>query len=213
MKTKTNYFIIHCVLITAILPALLISCGIFRGGGKAAPDMLAGQSKTLEEYERLLDIAIRERIAQVGTDSTGINPRFESRKPYFYKTAEFYPQGSDKFKTDIQATESRTIPYRAQITLEKVRFATRLHRNKDQARNDDNFYRHTGTETLSYEMRNGQWIKAGSFFVAELSEYKDATGQWARVEHAVGPSLAETAKPKADKGGWVSRSLGRIKFW
>ncbi len=217
MNTHNRFFILRCLLIVALMPMCLTACGIFRGrsgGSHGGPGSAGVEPMSQEEYEQLLRAAVRERINDVGMSAEDANARFESRKPYFYKVYEYYSEGPDAFKIDIQETESRTIPYRAQATLKKVRFSTQLHRDKDLARRDNNFSRHTGTETLSYELRSGNWVKAGSLFLAEKSERKDAAGRWVAIERAARPEFSASEAPSAsDKKGWFSRALDKATFW
>lgn len=126
------------------------------------------------------------------------------RAPYWYKEYSEYPQGSDAFEVETAETELRTAPMTATVTIEKVRFSTRLHRERSEAVSDENFLRDTGTERLSFEYRNGRWILNGGTYVAERSEELIA-GQWVPVQESVQRTVAAEEKP-----GWFGRTWSTI---
>jgi hypothetical protein len=82
---------------------------------------------------------------------------------------------------ETRETESRTAPMVADVSLRKQRFVTKLHRKRDEARADEDFLRDTGEETITYELRNGEWTYRSSLFVAESVE-RQIDGVWTPVE-------------------------------
>ncbi len=81
------------------------------------------------------------------------------------------------------------MPYRAQVKIEKKRFATKMHRKRDEALADSNYFRDTGAETLTFELRNGRWYRAGSIFVAESTE-ENVNGEWVPAQEEVERTVA-----------------------
>jgi len=126
------------------------------------------------------------------------------RRPYFFKEYSVYPDGADEFDADIRETESRTAPVVANVTLEKQRFATRLHRKRAEAAADENFLRDTGVETMTFEWRGGQWKRVGTLFVAEKTE-EYVNGEWVPPQEEIQRTVAEEERP-----GWWGRTWGKI---
>ena len=129
------------------------------------------------------------------------------RRPYWLKEYVEYPDDASNLEVQVTETESRTKPFIADVKVPKVRFATKLHRDRQAAQQDTNFYRHTGTETLTYEYRNGRWVRVGSLFVADASE-ENVGGQWVQVQ----PEEQTVLQPE-EEHGWFGRTwrgiLGR----
>lgn len=185
---------LYLALVLAMAVALLPGCGRFgflnRGGGAAestpSVDALPG-SASMAEMERQLEETVRSYIKDVSGEG-GEDGQLIRKKPYWFRQRVVYPGGPDDFDVAIRETEARTAPLRAEVTLEKVRFASEMHEKKDAARDDTNLYRGTGTETLTYEFRNGRWQKLGSLFVAQDVE-ENVNGEWVPVEESVEEQL------------------------
>lgn len=126
------------------------------------------------------------------------------RAPYWYKEYAEYPSGSDTFEVETAEIESRTAPMTAKVTVDKIRYSTRLHRERGEAESDENFLRDIGTEYLSYEFRNGRWLLNGSTFVADRSE-ENIAGAWTPVQENIQRTVAAEEKP-----GWFSRTWSTI---
>ena len=162
-------------------------------GAAAVEDHEEAFRKTVQRY---IESAQRERLAE--------DQKIIRRRPYFLKEYAEFPQGSDVFEYEITETESRTAPYVAEADVPKVRFSTRLHRDRADAADDDNYLRDTGTETVSYEYRNGRWARLGSLFVADTSEEK-VGGAWVPVTEE-----AERTVPEEEQPGIFGRTLNFI---
>ena len=128
-------------------------------------------------YEAELDVAVREFLQQ----EERAEPELVSERPYHYKVYANYPEGLDSYEVDLLEQESLTTPMLAEVTIDKVRFSTRLHRDRQAALADEAFYRDTGTETIAFELRNGQWRRTGSLFVADRTE-EYVNGEWVAVQ-------------------------------
>ena len=193
---------------SAALIVLLItipSCALFGGSsGGSGGDITVEVSRELSqsEYRALLDDAVRRRIAAT---SGRAKSEFVSRKPYYYKTYAEYPDGPDGFAAHMRDTDSPTAPMAADVTINTRRFSTRLSRNSERARQDENYLRDTGEETVSLAFRNGKWRRMGSLFVAERTE-ELIDGEWVRTQKEIPRAPGDSSSEKA---GWLSR----LKFW
>ena len=185
---------LYLVLILAIVAALSQGCGhlgfLNRGGTadeSVSPVSALPDTASMAERERQLEDAVRSYINDVSGDG-GEDGQLVRRKPYWFRQRVVYPDGPDAFEMSIREADSRTAPLRAEVKLDKVRYASEMHEKKDAAREDTNLYRGTGTETLTYEFRNGRWDKLGSLFVAEKLE-ENVNGEWVPVEESVEEQL------------------------
>ena len=79
------------------------------------------------------------------------------------------------------------------------------HRKKDAAREDALFYRETGSETLTYQWRNGRWVQVASLFVVDVKEEPDGAG-WRAVE----PRIKEELDLQGEDEGFFRRMFGGI---
>lgn len=174
---------------------------------QAAPVADATDIQVLrEDHEAALEQMVKQRVAATPSTADRHQGRLVRRKPYFYREYVNYPEGPDSLKTLITETESRTAPYIANVKLSKVRYATRFHRKKDQARNDENYFRSTGVETLTYEYRNGKWVLLGSFFNVDETQ-ENVNGEWVPLEAQVQRALAGEDR---EKKGWFGRTWSRL---
>ena len=206
-KSSRRFTALMCVL----LGLGSVSCSLFRGG-KGAPvgeltastveaSVDAGAGDAEAKLRKLVKAHIERetRAADVQRDTV------VRRKPYFSKEYCVYPDGPEGFRLLIQGQEGRSVPSIADVTMAKVRFATRYHRKRVAAEGDTNFLRDTGTKTITYKLRNGRWTRVGSLFVAEKTE-ENVNGEWVPVEETVKRTVAaEEPQP-----GWLSRTWSKV---
>lgn len=183
----------------SVVLAACVSCA--KNGGTAAEPTVA--VATQADYEAELRDAVREYLRQ----EDRAQPDLVSERPYHYKLYAQYPEGLDSFEFDLLEQESRTTPMLAEVTIEKVRFSTRLHRNRNEAAADEAFFRDTGTETVTFEMRNGRWRRTGSLFVADRTE-EYVNGEWVAVQ-AAPPRTVPGEEPQE---GFFRRTFGWLPF-
>lgn len=145
--------------------------------------------------------ALRASVQTYMEQNSGDENRLLRYRPYFYKEYSVYPESAESADVSITETDTRLRPYLATVKLQKVRYATRLHRERGEAQSDSNFLRDTGVETLSYEYRGEQWHKVGSLFVAEKTEELVA-GEWQALEEK--PQRTVAAEEEQAQG-WFSR--------
>lgn len=165
------------------------------GGAPALP-----AAPTAADYEQALRRTVAEQARQTNARADQA-PQITYRKPYFYKEYAVYPESGEDASVVVQETQKRSAPYVADVTLAKQRFATRLHRKRMDAEADANFLRDTGTETLTFELRNGQWARTGSLFVATVSEER-VNGEWTPVQE----TAIRTAAPEEERQSFVGRA-------
>lgn len=180
-----------------------MSCGTF--GGKSATTAAAPPSAPVsgdEDREARLRESVDSYIQATGKSSDDATGKLEHKKPYYFKEYYLYPSGSAQANVDIQETESLTVPYRASVKVDKQRYSTKLHRKRDEAMADSNYARDTGKETLTFEMRNGRWYRAGSMFVAEKTE-EFVNGEWVPAQEEVERTVAAE---EAKAGSWWTRA-------
>jgi hypothetical protein len=203
----------HIVKVISVFGLVLLSsCASFRGGGDTADgsdtlqveEALAVTSTEAESRAELLR-QVQGHIDKAEAAGKNEEDRVIRKRPYFYKEYSDYTSGADNAVVTMTETESRTSPYIADVQLERVRYATRLHRGRDEARIDDHYLRDTGTETLTYELRNGRWVRVGSFFLSESTE-EQVNGAWVPVQHA----QERTVQPEEPKTGWFGRTISAI---
>jgi hypothetical protein len=179
------------------------SCAMLRGGG--GPQ--ASDAVTAESGEAELKDVVRHHIRSAADSESESRGKLVRKKPYFFKEYAVYPGGPDAFDITMHETESITAPYIADVKVEKQRYATQFHRKKQEAKADDGFFRAKGTETLTYEFRNGKWRKMGSLFVAATVE-ENVNGEWVLLEEAAQRSIA--AQETEEAKGWWGRTWSAI---
>jgi hypothetical protein len=191
---------------------LLSSCASLRGGGAAGeqgtPRIEEALAVTSSEAESRAELLRQVQNHIDKTEAAGRNDeeRVIRKRPYFYKEYSDYTSGANDAIVTMTETESRTSPFVADVQLKRTRYATRLHRGRDAARIDDNYLRDTGTETLTYELRNGRWVRVGSFFLSETTE-EQMNGSWVPVQQSVQRTV-QAEEPK--QGSWFSRTMSAI---
>jgi len=208
--TTRNVFTRWCVLCGAAL--MLAACSRLAwwrdkpSGAETAPaEETAAVEVEREGHEAALRRVVGNRITSAPTTPGNHYGKLIRRKPYFYKEYVVYPEGADSFELLITETESRTAPYIANVKLRKLRFATRFHPKKEDARNDDSYLRDTGAETLTYEYRNGKWTLLGSFFRVEKTE-ENINDEWVPLEKEV----LRTVVSEEERKGWFGRAWSRL---
>jgi hypothetical protein len=193
-------------VVAAVVCGSLSSCAMFGFGSKPAPEIAPTQPVTAKDYESDLQKTVRNAIDAANKSNDDQKSRIIRKTPYFYKQYDVYPDGPDGFKMVIQEKERKSSPYVADVTIPKQRFATVLHRKRAEAEGDVNFLRDTGTETITYEVRNGRWMRVSSLFVADKSEEK-INGEWVPVKETVKRTVpAEEDKSK----GFLRRTWSSI---
>jgi len=192
-----------------LLAALLLSgCAMF-GGKSQSSSVVAAESGPSEaeasrEYEARLHRTVRSELRAAERREADGSSRIVFKKPYYFKEYSVYPGADEDYSIEFTEKESRTTPLSAETKADKIRFATRLHGKREDARVDQNFVRGTGTETVSYELRNGRWRRLGSLFVADKTEELVA-GEWQPVRERAALPVLEAEEPT----GWWRR----IMFW
>jgi len=164
---------------------------------------VAGEDTTQREAQ-LRDLVQRRRI-QASHAREEAEQTVKRKTPYFFKEYATNPESSD-IRIEFQQTESRSNPLRASVDVPKVRFTTRLHRSRDDALRDTNFFRDTGRETQEYILRNGRWVSIGNTFVADVSEMQ-VDGQWVPLQEE---EPARETPEADDQGGWFRRAWDRV---
>jgi hypothetical protein len=157
------------------------------------------------EYERQLQALVQRRVAAAASERSSQEQDVVRKPPYYYREYSDYPSGATPISMEFTETESLSRPLVASVTLAKVRFITKMHRDRDDAARDTNFFRDTGVETQEYLLRNNRWVSVGDTFVAEKSE-ENVGGQWVAV------SVPETEAPQLQEseGGWFKRTWRNI---
>jgi len=172
-----------------------------------ASPVSAPAQRSAKDYENNLRNLVKSRVEAVTKGADVQRSRIVKRKPYFYREYEVYPEGVDNLEVLMQEKESRSVPYVADVTLPKQRFATKFHRKRREAEADINFLRDTGNQTITFELRNGKWTRVGSIFVAEKTE-ENVNGEWLPVKETATRTVA--AEEEKAKGGWFKRAWSKI---
>ncbi len=202
------------LLLSAAVLTSLSSCSTFRGwfGGADSKkqEVVAGAADgpvaiaSKEEAESRLQGTLKAYILSELRRGEKAKPDLVHKRPYFFKEYVEYPDGADKCDVQLRENDSRTRPFIAEVKVNKVRFSTRMYRERDRAEEDGNFLRDTGTETLNYELRNGRWHRVGSLYVAAKTE-ENISGEWVpRRDETVRVTAAET------KPGWFKRTWSKV---
>ncbi len=198
--------IFRCVLMATTL--LLSGCAIFGGKEPKAPlaSEAAGETETeqADEFESRLHAAVRSELRSANRRPDRPSTKVIFKKPYYYKDYFVYPNGEDDYTLEFTEKESRTAPVSAEMNVDKIRFATRMHLKKENARIDESFIRDTGKETTSYELRNGKWRRLGSLYVADKTE-EFVDGEWRPIREAPSRPVLEEEEP--------TRWWQRLMFW
>ncbi len=196
----------------ATVAALVTGCAVFkRGGGEQEAVTIAEVADPIpaSEHEARLRAQVEGALEREQGDSGPGSAEVIARRPYYYREYAEFPSGTTAFDLAFNERDSRTSPYAAEVSYDKVRYSTRLHRSREDARADQNFLRDTGSETVSYEFRSGEWRKIGSLFVADRTE-ELVNGEWTQVNETVERTIA--GEEPSDQG-WFDRTMNRLQFW
>ncbi len=191
-----------------LITLALVSCQHFKRGGPVPEELTQADGAVRRPLDsEALETALLDRVrAHIGAAHETQEERLREvryERPFYFREYAEYPEGIDAVTTRIEPTDSRITPYTATVEIPRNRFSTRMHRSPEAARQDSNFFRSTGTERLSYELRNNRWMKTGSLFVAERTEeYVD--GQWRPVQEVAARS------PEPEPPGWLRRTWNTI---
>lgn len=189
------------LLLVLLIPAMTFGCQRGRGDRPDAvpnePAAAQAGDSLASHQAKVLDLAQRY-VRQSGSESG----RLVYRSPYYLKEYATYLETPGPEDVDIHERQSRTVPLAASVRVPKVRFATDVHRNRGQARDDDHYYRSTGQETIFFELRSGRWKRVGTLFVAEKTE-EQVDGAWVDRKD---PIVLQDYEPE-DERGWFRR------FW
>jgi hypothetical protein len=191
------------------LTTIAAAAGCARFGGGGASEQPSGSpAAPAQPGTTDLEAGLRDTVSDYITANSSRDSgsgQLVHKKPYFFKEYSDYPEGPSHFDIDIQETDSRTAPYRAKATMKKQRFATRLHRKRNEAVADANYLRDTGEETVTFELRNGRWWRRGSLFVAQQTE-EYINGEWVPAQEEVERTVA-TEEPQES---WWQRAWSMV---
>lgn len=157
-----------------------------------------------QNLEDRLRHMVRTEIEIAQRNAASDRDKVRHRTPYFYREYADFPSGGSDIRITLIQTENKATPYRADASYPKVRYVTKLHPRRNDALEDKHFYRGTGTETATYELRHGRWTRTGRVFVADTVE-ENIGGTWSPVNE-------NTEKPAAsdEEKGWFGRVFGGI---
>ena len=189
---------------TLIIVAIAGGCAS-KGGDKGSEPSVDVSASADADREAELRQLVKRHIETAQRTQDEREAELIRRHPYFYKEYGVYPGGSDNYEVDIQESELRTVPYLANVRIEKMRYATRFHRNRNEAAADSNFLRDTGVETLSYQWRGNAWKRVGALFVAEKTE-ENVNGEWVPPQEEIKRTVAQE-----EEKGWWGRTWSKVK--
>jgi len=206
MQFRRELFLVSAVVLLAFSSVSCARVGGWMGRSpqpaETAGPQVAVQRLSGEDPEAQLRRQVETEIAAHNQAAATDRNRVIRRRPFWLKEYAEFPAPT-VMQVEIQETESRSRPYLADVRVEKVRFATKMHRDRGAAQQDTHFFRDTGMETMTYEYRNGRWQRVGGLFVAERSE-EMVNGQWVAVREP-----AQRAEAP-EEPGWFGRTWGRV---
>ncbi len=192
----------------AVLCVAAAGCHTFGKKDKARAEgaPAAESAAAVAPSESALEAELRQAVANdIAAADKNAKDTIERRRPYFFKEYGEYP-APQEIDVTMESKESRIIPYEAEVTVPKLRYATKLHRERETAAADDHFFRGTGKETLTYQYRGGHWLRAGSLFVADKVE-ENVNGEWLPVVENLETTIA-AEEQKSE--GWLGRAWSSI---
>jgi hypothetical protein len=196
-------------LITLSIVGLLIvlaGAGCARSGKSSRQQVMTSPfSSTEKEAEEQLRLMIREHIETNKSYTNAAQVPVIRRRPYYMKEYSVYFNGPDDFDIAFRELESKTRPLMAEVTIEKTRFSTRMHRKSARAREDHEFVRDIGVEKLVYELHNGRWTRIGAIFDARTTE-EQVNGEWVPKREEL-----ERVRPEDQRPGWFGRVWNKIR--
>lgn len=184
--------------------ACVFAAGCASTGSKSASDAVVTAAPTAEEYQAQLRELVEADLAQARAQQGVENTELLFKRPYYYREYVEYPGGVGVYSLDFTEKESRTTPMTAELEVEKIRYATRPQTSRENARGDENFLRSTGIDTISYELRSGEWRPVGSLFLASAME-ENQDGTWVQVHEQRRLTGSLTEEPTS----WWQK----LKFW
>ena len=156
--------------------------------------------------------ALQQQLAEEArahlSQSAGQGPedaRLVRREPFYFRTCNVYPDGLSNLRIDMRETDSRIAPYAADVQLMCHRISTPMHRSRDAAREETTFLRDVGMKVLSYEHRNGRWVRTGSMHLVDRTDQWTGAG-WVPVE-----SKPVRVAPGAESGSWFQRGWSGLR--
>lgn len=159
-----------------------------------------------DEYEATLRALVKERVAEANRDQDSARKRVVKQHPFYLKEYSVYEDPGSDFEVVMRPQEARTRPFMADVKLTKTRYSTRIQKKAKLAKADEAFFRATGQETLTFELRNSDWKQVGSLFVAEKTE-ENVNGEWVPRREEVKRVFREE---EDTDGWWIWR---KIKKW
>lgn len=189
-----------------ILMVVCVSTACSRGS-KSSGGLIDSSafSDTEEGAKEQLHALIKEHIQSNKSYSNAAQVPVIRRRPYYLKEYSVYLNGPEEFEISFRELESKTRPLMAEVTIEKLRFSTRMHRKSARAREDHEFVRDTGVEKLVYELHNGRWTRIGAIFDAKTTE-EQVNGDWVPKREEL-----ERVRPEDQQPGWFGRLWNRIR--
>jgi hypothetical protein len=169
-------------LVVPVIGMVLCSCAFWGDRTQPPGPVRSDEVTDVADAEAVLRSTVDRMLS--GADSGPGSARLIHAKPYYFKEYVVYPDGAGSFELEIRETSSKTKPYVAEVSHAKVRYATRLRRKREDAQGDGAFRRGTGTETVSFVLRNSRWIETGRLFVAEKVE-EQVNGEWVPLREEV----------------------------
>ena len=169
---------------------------------ETAADPSADRSEQESRLRRLVSKGISEAEASQEEDRRSV----VYKRPYYFRTYSEYPSG-DAMEIAIRETDTRVAPLAAEVIIDKQRFSTRLHRRREDASADMNFLRDTGTERITYELRNGRWTRTGSLFLADKTE-EQINGEWVPLKEQAQREL--NMPDQQENESWWRRTLNWV---
>lgn len=179
------------------------AAGCASTGGKSEGEAVSA-APTAEEYQAQLRERVEADLARAQTEQGVDNVELHFKRPYYYREYVEYPSGVDVYSLDFTEKESRTTPMTAELEVEKVRYATPLRTSRDDARDDQDFLRSTGIDSVSYELRSGEWRPVGRLFLANATE-TNVDGEWKQIDE---PRRATGTLVEEPSSWWQ-----KLKFW
>lgn len=196
--------------------ALVAACGGCAGGNKTVVSSVSDTKveHSLESLDELLRTHMKSEINKNASHNSPDSAVFNSQKQSYFKEYYSYPDADEFVVVQVQPRDSRTIPYHGTIKIAKIRYATKIHAQRDTARRDETYQKDSGFETISFEWRNGAWYRRGGLFVAVTSE-KEVDGAWV-VETNNKPrteNYRDEEAPDLVEKGFFGRMSDRVMFW
>lgn len=196
--------VVHLGLV-CLLVAVFSGCAMFGGGKSPSKPMSSDVVVDQSQREASLRALVDRHLKEASKPDSEQKAQLQFRKPYHFKEYVEYPDGIDSYSLDISSTDAKGTPFVAKVRIAKKRYVTALEKKKSKARKNSVFNYALGTETLSYELRHGQWRETGSVFVAQESQ----TGSSVVASSSVEETVEDTQTDEQSSSGLFSK----LKFW